>query len=288
MTLTMKKNILNRLLLTGCFALALASCDNEPEVESVMTSFPKYFPQLDATTPPATTLESDRETLLYFFKIDGENQNTEATIHIVPGPSSTATEHEDFELHTTEVTLAPFEGQDGFVVELEILDDLDVDEGTEEIFLTFTTDVPTGVDITQEVKVATINTCPSPALEMFTGEYEITSTSGAFGPTFEGIVELEVVGGSTRTFVGDYYGFGLELDYFISFDGCNTELVWTATDTGLGCGGGNIVLEQLGEVSFDPEDDSQFEIIIAEVEPDPTNGCGMDPEAPITLTFTKQ
>ncbi len=141
-----------RLLLIGTFTLTIGSCEDNEDTESVITSFEKF--PVTLATPAVTAPESEQETYTFEFLLDNR-QITDVLINVGIGGSSTAEEHVDFELSVHEVELQAFEGQDGFSIDVTILEDFEVEGEDEKIYLTFTTATPSGIDPT-EILVATI------------------------------------------------------------------------------------------------------------------------------------
>lgn len=142
-----------RLLLVVIFAMAIGSCDTTEDPDSVITSFEKF--PVTSETPAVVAPEADEETYTFDFKLDNR-QITDMLIHVGVGETSTAKEGVDFELSVHEIDLAAFEGQDGFSIDITVLEDFVPDEGDEKIYLTFTSDVPSGID-PAEILIATIN-----------------------------------------------------------------------------------------------------------------------------------
>jgi hypothetical protein len=162
----MEKNILNRFLLVGIFALTIGSCDEKEDPSSVITSFDKF--PVTLSSAPVVTAEADEDVLVFNFKLDPAKQLTDMHIEIGVGSSSTATEGEDFELGSHEVDVEAFAGQDGFDVEIHILEDFVDEPGNETIYLTFNTVVPSGLE-KSEVLAVTIqdsNQIPLPSDEI--------------------------------------------------------------------------------------------------------------------------
>jgi hypothetical protein len=146
-----------KLLLISILALTIGACDKEEDPASIIQSFEPYTPALDATTPAVTANEEEGETYTFHFTLD-DRQVTDVHMAIAVGPSTTAEEGVDFDLLTHEVDFPALGGQEGFDVELVIYPDYDL-EDQEEIFLTFSTETPTGVDDT-ETLVVTLEDAP--------------------------------------------------------------------------------------------------------------------------------
>lgn len=137
-------------------AIAISSCDNESVDKSVITSFAKY-PVALAEGTPVVAAEADENTYTFKFKLDGVKQVNPVTLNVEVGSNSTATEDVDFELSAHEFSFDAFEGQDGFSLDITVLQDFEIEEGdAETIYLTFTTSGPSGVDNSQTLLV-TIN-----------------------------------------------------------------------------------------------------------------------------------
>jgi len=140
-------------VLIGIFAITIGSCDDTEDPDSVITSFERF--PVTSSTAPVTAPETDGETYTFDFVLDNR-QITDVLLEVGIGSSSTAVEGVDFELSVHEIELAAFEGQDGFSVDVTILEDFEVEGEDEKIYLTFTTATPSGVD-PAEILVATIN-----------------------------------------------------------------------------------------------------------------------------------
>lgn len=287
----MRNTILSKLLLSGVFAVTMVSCDDQETNKSVVTSFAKFTPELTAVT----IAEVDGPQTIHVTFSD-ELQVTDMHVTIEVGSLSTATEGEDFELLTHEVDLLSFQGQDGFDIEIDVFDDMELDEEDEVIYLTLSTETPSGLDDT-DVLVITVEGCVIPfETDLFVGDYQMTSTNDALGvPLFDDqVVTLVALGGGTRAFEAIYLeafgvGNGAE-EWILEFD-CNDGLLhFEAQDTDLACSPTSIQLIPLAPFgTFNPLDDTQFTVVITELETDlvhPDN-CGLDGTVPVTLTFTK-
>lgn len=147
----MKKINIKGLLLIGLFAIV--SCQPSNEVNSVITSFPVMSPALDPSTPPVVVSEAVGGTYTFNFKLSAEDQVNPFTALVEVGSSSTATEGVDFILNTHEVDLLAFQGQDGFDVEIEVLEDYEAENGDETVYLTFTSQSPSGIDKSETLAV---------------------------------------------------------------------------------------------------------------------------------------
>jgi hypothetical protein len=142
------KNInIYKLLLMSLCALIIGSCDTTEDPDSVITSFPAY----PVTTSSAAVVaeETDEGVYTFDFALDGQKQINPLTLEVGVGSNSTAVEGEDFELSTHEIDLAAFEGQDGFSIDIHVLEDFEPEAEDETIYLTFTTTAPSGVDNSQ-------------------------------------------------------------------------------------------------------------------------------------------
>lgn len=136
-------------------------------------------------------------------------------------------------------------------------------------------------------------TCPLPD-EKFSGAYQIeyvSHSAGPFGAIFGAsppVVTLRTVSGSTTlrefdwTYLPDTYVFDGQT---WRFDFVCTEMQLNTMDSGVGCGGGSITMEQDGPLPVDITDDSSFEWNFIEYAND--GGCGVDPN-PVTIRFVKQ
>ncbi|HEY3404277.1 MAG TPA: hypothetical protein VGK59_12870 [Ohtaekwangia sp.] len=149
----MRKNIFRKwLLVGGISALTIVSCEEDSSNSSVITSF-QDFP-VTGPAAPIVVSEDDAGVYAFDFAVD-DKQITDMHITVGVGSSSTATEGVDFELVTHDVDLDALAGQDGFVVEVEVLEDFLVDDGDETIYLTFTSETPSGL-VSTETQVITI------------------------------------------------------------------------------------------------------------------------------------
>ncbi|HEY3385746.1 MAG TPA: hypothetical protein VGK46_04495, partial [Saprospiraceae bacterium] len=288
-------NIFRKLLLVGTAALTIVSCGEDSANTSVITSFAKF--PVTPESPIIDVAEFDNGDYVIDFATD-DKQITDMHLEIAVGSSSTATEGEDFILNTHSVDLLALQGQDGFPVSITILDDGEIEED-EEIYLTFFTETPSGVDET-EVLVGTIKGCTETVDDdLFVGDYTLTSTAGSDvvgggAPIFnDQTVTLEVAPGGKRTFEAVYYEvFDLgnaALEWTLVFDDCNgSGFVFRTDETNLGCGPANIKLIPVAPFgTTDASDDSEFTVVLTEFEADPSAGCGADGSLPVTLTFTK-
>ncbi len=148
----MRKNIFKRLLLFSIVALTIFSCGDEDSNTSVVSSFEKY--PVTMVTSPTVVSETDDGVYTFDFTLD-DRQINDIHITVGVGSATTATEGVDFDLLTHDVDLLAFEGQDGFSVEVEVYEDFDAELGDEEIYLTFTSVDPSGIELS-ETKVITI------------------------------------------------------------------------------------------------------------------------------------
>jgi len=282
---------MKKLLLLSFLAVAIVSCE-DAENTSVVTTFEKY-PVTNAAAP-IELAEFSSNTYTFDFSTD-ERQITDIHLQIEVGSSSTATEGEDFILETHSVDLLAFGGQEGFTVNITVLDDVEP-EGDETIYLKFSSEDPSGVDET-EALVLTIKGCTEPeaADDLFVGDYVVTSSPGSDpigggAPVFDEPITLSFEGSGTRSFSATYYGvFGIgnpPQEWTLKFDACNGNgFVFRADDTNLGCGTPAIRIIPLAPFgTTNITDDSEFTVVIAEYEPEI---CGADGTESVTLTFTK-
>lgn len=290
----MRKTIFRRLLLCGVFALTIVSCE-DAENTSVPSSFSK-FPVTPAS--PVILAEFNSGPVVIDFSTN-EKQITEIHLEIAVGSSSTATEGEDFILDTHSVDLVAFQGQDSFPVSITILDDTEPEED-ETIYLTFFTEVPSGV-IETDVLVVTIKGCtePVPTDDLFIGSYTVTSTAGdanvgGGAPVFANqTVTLAYEGSGKRSFNAVYLGsLGVgnpTQEWTLLFDACNGDgFVFKEDDTNLACGAIPIRLKPITPFgTTDIVDDNEFTVVLTEYEPDAADACGADGTTAVTLTFTK-
>jgi hypothetical protein len=280
-----------RLLLVCGLGIAVSSCEKETDPDSIATEFTKFPAELQITPPEAQEYEIGVYTLN--FKLDAQKQLTDLHVLVEVGESSTAEEGEDFELSTHSFDIPALGGQDGFSLDIHILDDAALSEEDEKIYLKFSSDAPSGLEQT-EVLVATIKGCTAPAEDKFVGDYTLSASGGTYGPIFDDqVVTLEALGGHTRGFSAIYYeslGIGNAAgDWVVSLAGCTGTTFFPETDTGLGCLDNIHLIPFATSGTFNMEDDSQFTVVVAESEltPEDPDACGADASAPITLTFTK-
>jgi hypothetical protein len=151
----MKKLKIFNLMLTGVFALAVASCDKQEDPDSVITSYAPYSVIPEAGAVGITTAEGDEEVITFKVALDAEKQMNDISLHVTPGASSTAEEGVDFELAAHDFEVPAFGGQDSIEIEVHILQDYEGDEENETIYLTFSTTGPSGV-VSEEILVATV------------------------------------------------------------------------------------------------------------------------------------
>ena len=127
-----------------------------------------------------------------------------------------------------------------------------------------------------------------PADGTFAGEYTVATTvGGQFGPAFDGDVTIVDTGNGTRTFEGDWNGFGVIVEYGFAFDAtCGTVTFDDNYYTGLGCAGGPGIEHgpSSNAGTIDPTDDSVFSITYTE---NVLSDCGGVP-TDATITFTKK
>jgi hypothetical protein len=149
----MKKLKIYNLLLTGALTFAIASCDNEPDPDSVVTSFEKYPVATNFTA--VTTDEGDEDVITFKVNLDAQKQLNDVVLHVAVAPTSTAEEGVDFEIAEHDIAVPAYAGQDGIDIEVQILQDGVPDEANETIYLTFSSEAPSGITAT-EVLIATI------------------------------------------------------------------------------------------------------------------------------------
>ena len=164
----------------------------------------------------------------------------------------------------------------------------EVDKGE----ITFTDDNSTSAVTTAYGGIFNYNgafTCPLED-DFLVGDYNFTyaggDPDGGFGDIFgaEGTVTLELVPGSTtrRQYAASYIG-GFDVTGVIDFV-CD-QAVGLSIDTGVGCGGGSIVLGQGASGGFDIDDENTgFSVEYVQFQED--GGCGA-PRTPVTIQFTK-
>lgn len=148
----MRKNIVIRFLLSSLATLTIFSCGDDDPNTSIATSLEKF--PVAMTTTAMVISEADAGEYTFDFTLS-DKQINDIEITVGVGSSTTATEGVDFELVTHDVELIAFEGLNGFSVEVEVFEDFDKELGDEEIYLTFTTVDPSGVELS-ETKVITI------------------------------------------------------------------------------------------------------------------------------------
>lgn len=126
----------------------------------------------------------------------------------------------------------------------------------------------------------------------FTGDYAIEYIDGdqpawlgfTLGPDGTVLTLREVPGSSTRrTFTFDWEEFGAPTDMDLNFV-CDVVIPGDG-DTGLGCGGGSIVVAGGDATPFDFNDDSEFTLMLIDLDED--GGCGVA-AVPFTVRLTKQ
>lgn len=158
------------MLLMGIMSLTILSCEDSSTNTSVVSSFEKFSAGLQ--TAPLVVSECEAGTYTVDFTFD-EAQITDIDVEISVGSESTATEDEDFVLDTHEFSLEALAGQDGFSVNITVLEDFSEDDAAQEdIYLVFKSSTPTGLEATQ-VKVITIeDSGPAPQIEE--GSYSST------------------------------------------------------------------------------------------------------------------
>jgi hypothetical protein len=148
----MKHNIIGKILLISSFALVIGSCDNSEDPDSVITSFEKFPVATKHTT--VVTPEGDEEVIIFKFAFN-DAQINDVVVEVGVGAASSATEDVDFTLSSHEIEVPAFAGQDSVSVEVHILQDGEVEAEDETIYLTFSSQSPSGL-VTSEIQVATI------------------------------------------------------------------------------------------------------------------------------------
>ena len=72
-----------------------------------------------------------RKRYTFDFAIDGEKQINPIDLEVGVAANSTATEGVDFELSAHEFSFDAFEGQDGFSLDITVLQDFEIEDGDE-------------------------------------------------------------------------------------------------------------------------------------------------------------
>jgi hypothetical protein len=133
--------------------------------------------------------------------------------------------------------------------------------------------------------------CP-PAAD-FTGTYLLEQIGGP-ADVFngdddvfsEGEVTIEETGAIGRTFNSGYFeGAVYDFDTDLNFTLLCGEIIVSAIDTGIGCGGPRFTYMSTGSNPYDPNDDSE---IIINIMQNTTGACGVTANTPLVLKLTKQ
>jgi hypothetical protein len=135
---------LYKLLLVSVAALTTLSCDDTEDSDSVITRFAKY--PVTTSTAPVVADEGEEGTYTFDFTLDGTKQVNPIVLEVEVAANSTAEEDVDFELSAHEFELDAFEGQDGFSLDITVLQDFEIEDGDETVYLTFKTLDPSGVE----------------------------------------------------------------------------------------------------------------------------------------------
>lgn len=220
----MKFSKINTLLFGAALTFAISSCEQEAETDSILTRFAEYSAALTAT--PVTANECGNVYTLTFALND--KQNTDLTLVVEAGESTTATEGVDFELLTHEIEIPAYAGQDGFTVDIAVLQDFELEQGgNEAIYLTFHTETPSG--ITKE--------------DVLVAEIEDSGIDVASGETADFALNWAYSDG-----IGDACGFDLDMTFQTA--GTNPyddDLLGYAAST-LACGEeGTLTVEDMNE-----------------------------------------
>ena len=160
----MKKIKIFKLLLIGLCALTISSCDDSEDPDSVITSFPSYPVTTSSTAVVAE--ETEEGVYTFDFALDGQKQINPISLEVGVGSNSTAVEGEDFELSTHTIDLDAFQGQDGFSIDIHVLEDFEPEGEDETVYLTFTTTAPSGVDKSQLLLVTIKDSGLTPPVTM--------------------------------------------------------------------------------------------------------------------------
>ena len=143
---------LNRLglYLMLLMAVVIVSCQNSDDVDkSIVTSFEKFtFSQL----PSALVVPETDETYTFNFAFD-DKQIMNVTVDLAATDESTATEGEDFDLSTHQISVSALERAGSF--EISVHSDYEA-EGDETVILSFTPHDPHGLPLPAESLVLTI------------------------------------------------------------------------------------------------------------------------------------
>ena len=134
-------------------------------------------------------------------------------------------------------------------------------------------------------------TCPLPDAN-FSGEYTFSYEGdepvSPFGATFAGnTATFRTVAGSTTRRRADFayltnYNFGVTMEIDFACD----VVFMNTVDSGVGCGGGSITIDQASPNGdpFDINDDSEFKLNLIDFASD--GGCGVS-SIPFTIVFSK-
>jgi hypothetical protein len=202
----MKFTKINTLLIGTAFALAISSCEEPAESDSIKTTFSPYSAAL-TTAPIATTECGNVYTLDFTFD---NNQNTDITLLVSAGESSIAKEGEDFELLTHEIDIPAYAGQDTFSVDIAVFQDFEIEEGgTEPIYLTFKSETPSGVSL-DDVLVAEITDSGIGVEAADSANFELSwaYTDGLPGDPCNHDLDLTVQTAGSAPYGDDLLGFG--------------------------------------------------------------------------------
>ncbi len=113
--------------------------------------------------------------------------------------------------------------------------------------------------------------------DVFNGDADIFS---------EGEITIESTGAITRTFnVGYFAGAVYDFDTDFAFTLLCGEIIVSAINTGIGCGGPAFTYQSTGSNPYDPTDDSEITINIIQ---NITGACGVTPNETLVLKLTKQ
>lgn len=166
----MKKIINKKLWIIGLLIPMFFSCNDDVGTTSVVQGFEPYSIMLSSAV--TTILEQD--TVLSINFVAGSNQNTPATVSVAVGSSSTAVEDVDFEIVTSSVDLEAFGGQDGFMIEVKVLQDFTIEGADETIYLTLS-DNNSGSVLSETLLITIQDSRILPLLEVdFTLRWEFT------------------------------------------------------------------------------------------------------------------
>jgi hypothetical protein len=182
---TMRKNIITKLFFVGALAVGASACTEEYDSDSSIATWAAYPVTME--TPAVVAAEGDEGTYTFDFNFD-EKQITGLVIEVQSGSSSTADEDVDFELGAHEIEIAPLAGQDGFSLDVSVLQDFEIEAGDEDVYLIFHATTPSGM-VEQEFKIITIEDsglAPQP------GETADFSVSWAFASELNGADACDV------------------------------------------------------------------------------------------------